>query len=204
MALHDPHGEDREMSEERIPQAEEILAVELYKFLNPLGATVHAGQSSYYPLPRVEGEWGPWFWHPAPGAVDSEACGPGGWHGMKQLDASYAPRTWWPWRMQGAVLLGEDIEKARVVACRLKIITPNEFWRMLREGQGSRANLSGADLRRADLSGADLRGADLRGADLSGANLRGADLRGADLSGANLSGANLYGAVGLESKEAKP
>jgi uncharacterized protein YjbI with pentapeptide repeats len=95
--------------------------------------------------------------------------------------------------------------------------------KLLKNGRGRRANLSGAYLSRADLSGANLSGANLSGADLSGANLSGAylsraglsgaylsgadlsgaylsraDLSGADLSGANLSGAYLSGAIGSE------
>ena len=71
-------------------------------------------------------------------------------------------------------------------------------------GQGTRADLlgadlhgvdlSGADLRYANLSDADLRGADLQDADLSEANLMGADLRGAHFMGANLQCADLCGA----------
>ena len=66
-----------------------------------------------------------------------------------------------------------------------EILRKHAFW-LLRDPDGERANLSGADLR-----GADLRGANLRGADLSEANLREADLRWVELSEANLRGADL-------------
>ncbi|MBX9496093.1 pentapeptide repeat-containing protein [Yersinia enterocolitica] len=85
-----------------------------------------------------------------------------------------------------------------------KILGEHKIWVESYRGNGSRAdlrganlcgaNLRGADLRDADLCGADLRGANLRDADLCGANLCGADLRGADLRDANLCGANLRGA----------
>ena len=75
----------------------------------------------------------------------------------------------------------------------LEILEKHRKW-VLREADGQRANLAGADLSGAYLRGADLSRADLRGADLSGANLAGADLSGAYLSGADLCGANLRGA----------
>lgn len=53
-------------------------------------------------------------------------------------------------------------------------------------GNGSKADLHGANLSEADLYGACLRGANLSGANLSGANLNEADLHEANLSEANL------------------
>ena len=52
----------------------------------------------------------------------------------------------------------------------LEILEKHRKW-VLREADGQRANLAGADLSGAYLRGADLSRADLRGADLSGANL---------------------------------
>ncbi|MHA3382940.1 pentapeptide repeat-containing protein [Yersinia pseudotuberculosis] len=77
-----------------------------------------------------------------------------------------------------------------------KILGEHKIWIESYRGNGSRADLYGADLCDANLYGADLCdanlcGADLRGADLRGADLRGADLRGADLGDANLCDANL-------------
>ena len=71
---------------------------------------------------------------------------------------------------------------------KMKVILA-EHAKWLRDGGGTRADLSGANL-----YGADLSGANLYGADLSLANLSGANLYGADLSLANLSRADLYGA----------
>ena len=84
---------------------------------------------------------------------------------------------------------------------KMKVILA-EHAKWLRDGGGTRADLSGAaranlydaDLSGANLYGADLSGANLYGADLSLANLSGANLYGADLSLANLSRADLYGA----------
>ncbi len=100
-----------------------------------------------------------------------------------------------------------------------KILGEHKIWIESYRGNGSRADLYGADLCDANLYGADLcdanlcdanlRDANLRGAnlgdanlcdanlygaDLCDANLYGADLRGANLRGANLRDANLYGA----------
>ncbi len=72
------------------------------------------------------------------------------------------------------------------------ILDDHKAW--LRDEDGKRAYLRGADLRGAYLRGADLRQADLRQADLRGAYLRGADLRQADLRRAYLRGAYLQGA----------
>ena len=64
------------------------------------------------------------------------------------------------------------------------------------DGDGKRANLSGASL-----SGANLSGANLSGADLSMVNLSGADLSRANLYRADLSGADLLGYAQVSFKE---
>jgi hypothetical protein len=101
-----------------------------------------------------------------------------------------------------ADVLGWDHDKLRVSRCR--VLGVMDLQRLLREGFGRGANLSGANLSVANLSGANLSVANLSGVDLyeanlsranlSGAYLYGANLSGAILSGANLSGANLSGA----------
>lgn len=78
-----------------------------------------------------------------------------------------------------------------------EILRNHERW--IREREGRKADLIGADLFRIDLSGAYLRGADLlranlRESSLERANLSGANLYAAHLSGANLRRANLSGA----------
>jgi hypothetical protein len=80
-----------------------------------------------------------------------------------------------------------------------EILVEHGKWFRSGSGEGTRADLRGANLEGAYLRGTDLRGAYLRDAYLEGANLRGAyledaNLRGADLEGANLEGANLEGA----------
>jgi hypothetical protein len=186
-----------------------------FKWLDPTGATEYNGVRTVYPLPGPNEKWGPIFKHPESVDPDGKDCGPGGWHIMKRLRNVYGPRNGWPWfaRSVGEVL-GESDEKFRTTAIQLRRITPKAFYRMIRLGFCSGANLSEANLRYADLRGANLRNADfrnanlryayLRGANLSGANLRNAylrnadlrnaDLRNADLGYANLSGANLSGA----------
>ena len=78
-------------------------------------------------------------------------------------------------------------------------------WRLfIKEVEGKKENLQGADLGNKKLMGANLAGADLTGADLSisylikadlsKANLTNADMTGAVMSEANLKGANLEGA----------
>ena len=78
-----------------------------------------------------------------------------------------------------------------------QILEQHALW--LKDRNGCRAILTGANLREAKLSHADLRWADMREANLSRADLgwadfRGADMRGATLRGANLSDADLSGA----------
>ncbi len=75
-----------------------------------------------------------------------------------------------------------------------KILGEHKIWIESYRGNGSRADLYGADLCDANLYGADLCDANLYGADLRGANLRGANLRDANLCDANLCGADLRGA----------
>jgi len=75
-----------------------------------------------------------------------------------------------------------------------EILKNHEKWVKQREGR--KADLIGADLRSSDLRDAYLRGAELikanlRGSNLEKANLGEANLFGADLSGCNLCGANL-------------
>ncbi|MBN1103119.1 MAG: pentapeptide repeat-containing protein [Deltaproteobacteria bacterium] len=77
------------------------------------------------------------------------------------------------------------------------ILRNHEKW--IREREGRKADLIGAELSRIDLSGAYLRGADLlkanlRDCTLEKANLSGANGYAAHLSRANLRGANLRGA----------
>ena len=78
-------------------------------------------------------------------------------------------------------------------------------WRLfIKEVEGKKENLQGADLGNKKLMGANLPGADLTDADLSisylikadlsKANLTNADMTGAVMSEANLKGANLKGA----------
>jgi len=78
-------------------------------------------------------------------------------------------------------------------------------WRLfIKEIEGKKENLQGADLGNRKLMGANLAGADLTDADLSisylikadlsKANLTNADMTGAVMSEANLKGANLEGA----------
>ena len=78
-------------------------------------------------------------------------------------------------------------------------------WRLfIKEVEGKKENLQGADLGNKKLMGVNLAGADLTDADLSisylikadlsKANLTNADLTGAVISEANLKGANLEGA----------
>jgi len=78
-------------------------------------------------------------------------------------------------------------------------------WRLfIKEVEGKKENLQGADLGNKKLMGANLAGADLTDADLSisylikadlsKANLTNADMTGAVMSEANLKGANLEGA----------
>jgi hypothetical protein len=74
-----------------------------------------------------------------------------------------------------------------------EVLARHRAWRY-GEGDGSRANLAGADLAGADLAGANLAGADLAGANLARADLAGANLAGADLADANLARADLAGA----------
>ncbi|MEW6665389.1 MAG: pentapeptide repeat-containing protein [Thermodesulfobacteriota bacterium] len=78
-----------------------------------------------------------------------------------------------------------------------EILRNHERW--IREREGRKADLIGADLFQVDLSGAYLRGADLlkanlRESSLERANLSGANLYAAHLSRANLRAANLRGA----------
>ena len=75
-----------------------------------------------------------------------------------------------------------------------EILQQHSRW-LLREDEGVRANLSGADLRFANLSFANLSNANLSDANLRGADLSGTDLRFANLSFANLSGTDLSGAI---------
>jgi uncharacterized protein YjbI with pentapeptide repeats len=97
----------------------------------------------------------------------------------KGPDARYAPCGWWPWFAECRKPLGSSKEKVRAVEVRLRRVRRKVFWRIIRLGWLSEADLSGANL-----SGADLWRANLRGADLWRANLRGADLWRANLRGA--------------------
>jgi len=145
-----------------------------FKFLDAAGCTYQHGNAYAYPLPGLDEKWGPWHEHPDPAKPDGEPCGPGGWHVMRRLSATYAPEGWHPWYAQWEGLLGGDSEKVRVLRVRLRRINRYTFWRWLRLGLGNRANLEGANLRRAYLEGANLTGANLWGADLTGANIIGA------------------------------
>ena len=69
-----------------------------------------------------------------------------------------------------------------------------EHARWVRDGGGSRANLTGANLTDANLAHANLTDANLTGANLTDANLAHANLTDAYLAGANLTGAYLAGA----------
>ena len=124
--------------------------------------------------------------HPTPAEPDGQACGPGGFHMMKGLNATYAGSNWWLWDAQWSGLLGEDAEKCRVISVRLKRIQPEELWRRLREGTGRGANLKGAHLWGAHLEGANLKGANLWGANLEGANLGNTDRAYAEREGATM------------------
>jgi len=166
----------------------------MFKFLNHNNATIYRGQDTVYPVPEQGEKWGPWCKHPDPYEYDGKACGPGGWHLMKRLDAFHAPTGWWPWWAEGRGLVGEDNQKARYREVRLRRIEPEVLWKMIRLGGAVGANLREADLLRADLTRADLRGANLRGANLRGAYLEGANLHGAYLRWANLRVADLRGA----------
>jgi len=73
----------------------------MFKFLNHNNATIYRGQDTVYPVPEQGEKWGPWFKHPDPYEYDGKACGPGGWHLMKRLDAFHAPTGWWPWWAEG-------------------------------------------------------------------------------------------------------
>lgn len=186
----------------------------LFKFLDGAGCTYHNGVPFEYNLPprresrRKRGPWSEPTVHPHPAEPDGEPCGPGRLHGMKGLNACYAPPGWHVWWARATGIIGQDGEKAGVRELRLRRIDRRTFWRWLRLGLGKgadlreatlgganlwEANLQGADLRGADLGGANLREANLREANLWGASLRRADLRGADLEEANLRGADLRG-----------
>jgi hypothetical protein len=139
----------------------------MFKFLHPDGCTYHDGKQFIYDLPGPGQKWARTD-HPTPGKPDGMACGPGGLHAMKGLDASYAPPLgWWPWWCREVgVRLGADETKIRNTALELRRISPRTLARCLRPpfNWGRRANLDGADLRGADLRGADLRWANLDGA----------------------------------------
>ena len=166
----------------------------MFKFLDPTGATYRNDKPFYYILPRPDQEWSDWTIHPEPAEPDNCACGAGRLHLMKILNAQYAPHNWWPWEAEGDMLVGEDKEKAAYWKVRLRRISPQRLWEMLRKGEREETNLRWANLSGADLIEAYLRWAYLSGAYLSGANLRWADLNEADLSGANMRWANLSGA----------
>ena len=165
-----------------------------WKFLNPRGASEWEGVEYPYSLPAPGEKWGAWMRHPEPAEMDGKASGPGRLHVMRQLDARYAPETWWVWFAEVRGVVGEDEEKLGATEVRLRRVTPRAFWRIIRWGWCAGANLEGVDLRRANLYGANLYGADLYRANLQGANLEGANLEGANLYGANLRRANLEGA----------
>jgi len=179
----------------------------MFKFLDSRGCTYYDGKPFVYNLPRRGEKWAKTE-HPSPATVcDGRACGPGGLHAMKRLDATHAPPHWGVWYCRGVGLhLGEDEEKIRNTVLELRRIPKRVLWRALRPpfNWGCRTDLHGADLHRAklreaDLSRTNLRDADLRGADLCKANLHKADLRrarlcGADLRWANLSEADLHNA----------
>ena len=187
-----------------------------FKLLDPTGATYRDGVRFGYHLPAPGEKWSEWTRHPEPAEFDGKDSGPGRIHLMRRIDARYADRNWWPWFAQWTGLVGASDEKLGVVEVRLRLIEPRVFWRIIRMGWCTGADLSGANLRGASLRGAslsdadlslanlslaDLSGANLRGANLRGANLTGANLRGASLSDADLSGANLSWAVGLDGRE---
>lgn len=178
----------------------------MYKFLDPMLMTHFRNIETVYPVPGPGERWGPWLFHPRDYQPDDMACGPGGFHLMKNLDARYAQVPWGVWYAKGEGLLGEDFEKARFSRVRLRRIPRKTLHRLLRLGAAtgrvlSSASLSSADLhnanfrytvfRNSNLYGAILRGANLAGATLTNANLRYANLDNANLQDANLSCANL-------------
>ena len=140
-----------------------------FKFLNGYNATTYTGKDFIYPVPGPGEKWGPWFLHPEPAEPDGDDCGAGRIHIMKKLDARYAPNHWWPWFCEYRGVIGESDEKLGAKEIRLRRITESVFWKIIRLGHCSGANLWRADLRDADLRGANLWGADLRGANLWGA-----------------------------------
>ena len=174
-----------------------MSAQKLYwKFLTPYGATEYQGNEFVYNLPGRDEKWSKPTMHPDPfDGVDGDDCGPGRLHAMCKPDARYAPPNWWIWgcRPVGRIVSQSD-EKIGAEGLELRRVSKKAFWRMIRLGWLSRANLSGANL-----SGADLYGANLSGADLYGANLSRADLYGANLSRANLSDYQKSVAIGGES-----
>ncbi|HKI01852.1 MAG TPA: pentapeptide repeat-containing protein [Thermoanaerobaculia bacterium] len=121
------------------------------------------------------------------------------------VPGGYLLGRWAPavFRRQGAVLLGADLEEARLEGSRLPeadlrdaaLAGSHLASADLEEAQLQGADLGGADLFRVNLRGARLAGANLQNADLSNADLEGADLTRARLQGARLVGANLRGAV---------
>ena len=137
------------------------------KFLSPDLCTYYNGKPFAYPAPAPGEKWGTWFEHPDPAEPDGQACGPGRLHGMKRLNACYAPSSWWPWWIQWSGLIGEDKEKVGVRYMRLRRITRPVFWKALRHGWGKNADLRSANLSYANLRSADLSYANLRSADLS-------------------------------------
>lgn len=163
----------------------------MYKFLDPMLMTYFQGIGTVYPVPGPGEKWGPWLVHPRDYSPDDMACGPGGFHLMKNLDARYAQIPWGAWYAEGDGLLGEDLEKARFSRVRLRRIPRKTLHRLLRLGASSGKVLSGASLSNADLRDADFRLTVFRNSNLHGANLTGADLAGAALMNANLRYANL-------------
>lgn len=127
-----------------------------WKLLGPYGATEYDGEETIYPLPGPGEKWGPELSHPDP-VTDGNDCGPGRYHIMCRLDARYAPAGWWPWFARGKDIAGRSSEKVGIHHISLRRVPKRVFWRIVRRGWCSGADLCRVDLHRADLCGANLR-----------------------------------------------
>jgi len=160
-----------------------------FKFLTPYGSTIYKGDDFYYNLPRNDQKWSDPTVHPEPFMeTDNQDCGEGRLHVMNKLSAKYTPENWWVWFVRYTLedIVSRSDEKTGVRELQLRRINQKTFWKMIRLGYLSYADLSYASLRGADLSYADLSKADLSYADLRGANLSYADLSHGNLSKASL------------------
>ena len=142
-----------------------------WKFLTPYGTTEYDDQLFCYNLPLADEKYGAPTSHPdALKTFDTDNnCGPGRLHLMNKLDARYAPKgAWWPWfaRYKTPDLVSKSDEKVGVTSLELRRVTKRAFWRMIRLGWCSAANLRDADLRDANLRHANLWDADLWHANL--------------------------------------